>query len=281
MDATNVIDNNYLTVLTSISLDHTDVLGNSLEEIAEAKCGIIKNGTYVVSIEQKKEAERVIKQACEKIGVAYSFASLSDIQNKGFDGLYQSFDYGEYKNIGIAMLGDYQLENAALALECIKALNKKGFSIPQEAVCEGMQTAHWGGRFEIIHRDPVTVIDGAHNPDAALRLKNSLELYFKGKRLLFIIGVFADKDYDKILSITTPLAEKIFAVKAPSPRALDTPELVAAVKKYNENAVESDLKSAVEYCLSQKDCVTVAFGSLSFMGDMTKYVRELELDEIQ
>jgi dihydrofolate synthase/folylpolyglutamate synthase len=206
---------------------------------------------------------------------------LSDIQNKGFDGLYQSFDYREYKNIKIAMLGDYQLENAALALECIKALNeKKDFNIAQEAVYAGMQTAHWGGRFEIIHRDPVMIIDGAHNPDAAVRLKNSLELYFKGKKLLFIIGVFADKDYDKILSETAPLAEKIFAVEAPSPRALNTSKLVTAVKKYNKNAVESDLKSAVKHCLSQKDYITVAFGSLSFMGDITKYVRELEIDEI-
>lgn len=275
-DATNVIDNNMLTVLTSISLDHTALLGSTITRIAKEKCGIIKYCTQVVSIEQPREAEEVIRIACDKVGAEYSFVSKADIKNQNFNGLAQSFDYGKYKNIKISMLGDYQFENAALALRCVDVLNGKGFIIPEKAVYKGMEAAHWGGRFEVVNQAPLFILDGAHNPDAAQRLKNSLDLYFKGRRMLFIIGVFADKDYDNILKCTAHLAERIFAITAPSPRGLEAPVLVKAIKKYNENAYESDIGSAVEYCLKCKDYITVAFGSLSFIGNITEYVRKFK-----
>jgi dihydrofolate synthase/folylpolyglutamate synthase len=273
-DATNVIDNNLLTVLTSISLDHTALLGATVEEIAKEKCGIIKPGTEVVSAEQDKSAEIVIGQCCGDVGVNCRFTDKSAIEYTGYSDGYQRMNYRNYNNIELGMLGDYQLENAALALECTDALKKKGYRIDKNAIYKGMKDARWGGRFEIVNRNPFVILDGAHNPDAAQRLKNSLELYFKDKELLFIIGVFADKDYDGILKITAPLAKKIFAIKAPSERGLDTALLAKATERYNENVVASKLNEAVDYCLTQTDCVTVAFGSLSFMGEITEYIKK-------
>lgn len=271
-DATNVIDNNMLTIFTSISLDHTALLGSSVEEIAEEKCGIIKQGGRVVSIEQNPSAERVIKSCCKKLNASLSIVSKKNILNKRVCGFSQYFDYGKYKNVEINMLGSYQYENASLALECIESLKTMGFSIPLHAVYSGMKRAHWGARFEIVNTSPVFVLDGAHNPDAAKRLRDSLEIYFKNQKKLFIIGVFLDKDYDGILKNTAGLAEQIFTVKPPSARGLAADKLAAAARKYNDNVKASDIHSAVDYCMGQKDCVTVAFGSLSFMGLLTDYI---------
>ena len=183
-DATNIIDNNMLTVFTSISLDHTALLGNSVEEIAEEKCGIIKHGDRVVSIEQEAPAERVIEKCCLKQNADLHIVSKKDILNKRVSGFSQYFDYGRYKNVEINMLGGYKYENAVLALECIENLKAMDFDIPMNAVYSGMKKAHWGARFEIISTSPVFVLDGAHNPDAAKRLRDSLDLYFKNEKKL-------------------------------------------------------------------------------------------------
>lgn len=273
-DATNVIDNNMLTVLTSISLDHTALLGSTTAEIAEEKCGIIKAGAQVVSACQNSAAEAVIKKHCEQSSAPCLFVNNADILNRKYTMPYQSFDFEKYKSVETSMLGEYQFENAALALKCIDVLKETGFNITDESIYLGMREAHWGGRFEIIGSSPVFILDGAHNPDAAQRLKNSLDLYFCGCKFNFIIGVFADKDYDGILKITAPLADKIFAVKAPSPRGLDTSSLAAAALKYNDSVVQSSLKEAVACCKEQKDRVTAVFGSLSFMGEITGYIKE-------
>lgn len=273
-DATNVIDNNMLTVLTSISLDHTALLGSTTAEIAEEKCGIIKEGTQVVSACQESTAEVVIKKHCEQSSVPCRFVNNADILNRKYIMPCQSFDFEKYKSVEISMLGEYQFENAALALKCIDVLKETGFNITDESIYSGMREAHWGGRFEIIGSDPVFILDGAHNPDAAQRLKNSLDLYFGGCKFNFITGIFADKDYDGILKITAPLADKIFVIKAPSPRGLDTSSLAAAALKYNSSVVQSSLKEAVACCKEQKDHLTVAFGSLSFMGEITGYIKE-------
>lgn len=282
-DATNVIEHNLLTVLTSISLDHTAILGDTIEAVTREKCGIIRDDTEVITIEQESASLAVIKEVCGD-GIPLGVVKKTDIKNKRLDGLAQCFDYGKYGAVKINMLGDYQLENAALALECIAALTRKGFTVAEGAIYKGMSKAHWGGRFEVISTDPVFILDGAHNPDAALRLKTSVETYlhgntlFGGKRLIFIIGVFADKDYDGILSLTAPLADEILAVQAPTQRGLALEKLVTAVKRYNSCVKGSELGTAVDYCLSREDCVTIAFGTLSFMGEITRLVKQRQTD---
>ena len=275
-DATNVIENNMLTVLTSISLDHTALLGDTTEKIAEEKCGIIKNDTVVVSAQQTKEAERVIRLSCEKNNVCCNFVNNADIINKKYAEGLQSFDFGDYTNVKTSMLGTYQFENAALALKCADSLKKLGYAIPDESIYNGMKKARWGARFEIVHKNPFIIFDGAHNPDGAERLAESLKMYFKAKKLMFITGVFADKDYEKMLKATAPMAERIFTITAPGARGLDKESFAESVRKYNKNVQTAELYEAIDFCMKQKDFVTVLFGSLSFLGAADEYIRSKE-----
>lgn len=271
-DATNVIANNLIEVITHISLDHTALLGNTLAEIAAEKCGIIKQGTAVVSAQQSSEAAEVIKECCKQQNAVCNFVNNSDIRNIAFDGTAQSFDYKGFKGLKTRMLGKYQTENAALAVECITALRKKGFGISDKAVYDGLYKASWGARFEIVYREPLFILDGAHNPDGAKRLKESLDLYFKDRKKLFITGVFADKDYDGILKCLAPMADKIYAIQAPTSRGLAADKLAEAIKKYNTNVVISDINTAVKQCMGDKEHITAVFGSLSFMGQIREYI---------
>lgn len=275
-DATNVTDSALLTVLTSISLDHTALLGSTTADIAVQKCGIIKRGTQVVSAEQPKDAERVIYECCKGLGVKCSFIKKADIKNKKCFNYLQSFDYENLKDVKIHMLGDFQFDNAALALKCIDVLVKSGFDISSGSIYRGMLSARWNGRFEVISKDPVFILDGAHNPDAALRLKNSLDMYFKDEKKIFIIGVFADKDYDGILKITAPLADIIFTVTAPGTRGLDADKLSQTAIKYNPRVTVSDLRHAVKYCFEHREYVAAAFGSLSFISEAAHYINQFK-----
>ena len=148
----------------------------------------------------------------------------------------------------ITLAGTYQVTNAALALEAVEALRKLGYSLTEEQVRKGMKAAFWRGRFSVIHKNPVVVIDGAHNPAAAKVLKDSLETYFQGKNLHFIMGVFADKDYQSVIEMTAPLAKHIITIETPgNPRALSAVKLKEAVEKVNPSVeAAGSIREAVE-----------------------------------
>ena len=153
----------------------------------------------------------------------------------------------------ISLMGSYQLTNAALALEAVDSLRNLGYRLEDQAVYRGMKRAVWRGRFTVISREPVIVMDGAHNPAAAEELKKSLELYFPDKKLFYIFGMFRDKDYKKVTEITAPLADHIITVETPdNPRALSAKKLKDTVEKINPSveAAES-IRSAVRRTMEQ------------------------------
>ena len=180
----------------------------------------------------------------------------------------------------ITLAGTYQVTNAALALEAVEALRKLGYHLSEEQVRKGMKEAFWRGRFSVIHKNPVVVIDGAHNPAAAKVLKDSLETYFKGRDLHFIFGVFADKDYESVIRMTAPLAKHIITIQTPgNPRALPAEKLRDAVRSVNPSVeAAGSIREAVEKSMEnvQKDDVIVAFGSLSFLGELDREVQAME-----
>lgn len=274
LDATNIVTTTVMEVLTSISMDHMGILGNSLEEIALNKAGIIKPGTLVVTCIQKPEAERVIKQTCFERGCRLRTAGMPDAGDIVYGYERQRFSYGGYRDLEISLAGSYQIGNAALAVEAVCGLRSLGFEITEAALRRGMKEARWKGRFTVLRKDPVFVIDGAHNRDAARRLEESIDLYFSDKRLHYIMGVFKDKEYEEIIRLTAPRAEDIIAVETPeNERALPAKELAREIAKVNSHVeAASDIKSAVEKSmeLAGKDDVILAFGSLSFLGDITK-----------
>ena len=278
LDATNIIRTPVLTVLASISMDHMQYLGNTLAEIAWNKAGIIKQGVPVVASHQEPEAQRVICDEAEKNGSECVFVNPEQITEVEYGLERQSFVYGSFGKTVIHLAGQHQVENAALALECIRMLRKAGYSVPDEAVWEGMEQTVWKGRFSVVHRKPFVILDGAHNPDAARRLRDAILEYFPDRKKYYIFGVFSDKEYDKIIDITAELAEHIYTVETPgNPRALPSEKLAEAIRRKNPSvepaesiadAVRKSFQSAGE------DGVILVFGSLSFLGEAEKAVKE-------
>lgn len=274
-DATNVIKNTQLAVITSISMDHMEYLGESIGDIARQKAGIIKPGATVVTCLQRPEAAAVISSVCREgrnllaVGKAYDARVLkSDLE-------HMTFSYrGETWTIHLA--GAHQLENAVLALTGIQALIDRGYEISVQQIKDGLEKTRWNGRFTVLRGNPYFIVDGAHNPDAALKLKKSLDMYFPGKRKIFLMGVFKDKQYDKIAEILAPVADTVIAMETPdNPRALPARLLAETVSSYNDRVLTAEsLEQAVElgFQTAKPEDVIVAFGSLSFIGDLTKIV---------
>lgn len=277
LDATNIIQTTQLEVIAPISMDHTDVLGKTLREIALQKAGIIKPHTTVVTAVQQTEAREVLQQVCVEKGSRFCEVDTAEIRNVHYGYIQQSFSYKDWENIKISLAGEFQIQNAALALESINQLRREGFTLPDEAVYEGMQQAKWNGRFTIMSQEPVIILDGAHNPQAAEALKKSLESYFKDRNIYYIFGVFKDKDYKKIIEITAPLAEHIITIETPdNPRALPADILKNEVEKVNASvetggSIEAAIKKNLSYMGA--DDVLVIFGSLSFLGAAAKAIK--------
>ena len=274
-DATNLITTTELAVLVPISMDHQSFLGNTISEIAEKKAGIIKPGSSVVTIGQETEALEVIKKTGAEAGADVCVADVSEAEVLEADFTGQRFCYkGEEYTLSLA--GSYQTENAVLALEALRILDERGYHTTLEQRKEGLWATRWNGRLTIIHKDPLFIVDGAHNPAAADMLEDSVRKYFKDRRLFFIMGVFKDKDYPFIIRKLCPYAEQILAFETPdNPRALPAEELAKAIRPYNANVrAEKNIPRAVEelFEMAGKDDVILSFGSLSFIGEITRIV---------
>lgn len=276
LDATNIIKKPVVSVLTSISMDHMQILGDSLEKIAAEKCGIIKKNCGVVSALQDLEAEKVILQKAERMGVTPTFVDDDSIFliKRNLNGQTFSYKGKEYR---IGLLGSYQIENACLALETVAKLERSGLQqgiirqpFTYKKICRGLLETKWPGRFEIIHRHPFFVVDGAHNVDGAKKLMESIDLYFTNKKIIYIMGMFRDKEYEKVIAITCPRADEIITITTLNyQRALPALPLAEEVQKVNPNVTTAgSVEEAVEmaYLFAGNDAVIVAFGSLSFLG---------------
>ena len=278
LDATNVIDTTVLSIFASISMDHMSFLGNTLAQIAEKKAGIIKDGCRVVTARQKPEAMQVIERISREHGAKCTIADASEAEMLKESCFGQTIRYrGEEYEIPLA--GVYQKENAVVALNALKVLDELGFSTAAEQKKEGLRTVNWNGRFTVICKKPLFVVDGAHNPAAADMMAASIEHYFKGKRIIYIMGVFADKDYRSVIQKTAHFADRILTIQTPdNVRALPAGELAKTVSEYNPNVQAMDtIKDAVEeaFSLAGEQDVIIAFGSLSFIGEMTDIVENL------
>lgn len=278
LDATNVIDTTVAAVFTSISMDHMEILGESLEQIALAKAGIIKNKCYVISAKQQPEVMKVLRQAAAFRRAKFFTADAAKAKHVKSGVTKQHFSYDKYKNLEIRMLGQFQIENAVVAVETITMLGRCGFPVPEEKLREGMMQAKWPGRFQVIGKKPFFIADGAHNEDAARKLVESIRFYYPDRKIIFIMGMLRDKEYDKVIRITFALAKHIITVTPPiRERALSAYELAQAAGEYHDSVTVADsVQEAVEiaYLLAgeDKDTVIIAFGSLSYLGELMNIV---------
>lgn len=277
LDATNVILAPVLSVLTSISVDHQAYLGNTLAEIAEKKAGIIKSGGRAVTTVQKPEVMEVLRKAAAETQAPLTEADAAGgkILSESYEGQTFSWQGEEYS---LPLAGACQMENAILALEALRILNECGYPTSLEVRKEGLRSAQWRGRFTVIHRKPLMVVDGAHNPGAAEKLALSIERYFRGKTIYYLMGMFRDKDCRSVIARTCPYAKKIFTIAAPdNPRALSPEELAELVREFHPDVEASaSIEEGVDkvFQAAGEEDVIIAFGSLAFIGDLTRIVEE-------
>lgn len=275
LDATNVVKKPIATVIASIGMDHMQFLGDTLEKIASEKAGIIKEGCPVISYDNTKEVNEVIKNKAKQMHAKVTFVNSAGIRvlQESLNGesfSYRSSDGRWYEKIEIPLLGRHQINNAALALETLNVL-KNYYCISDFQTEDGMRKTIWRGRIEILEREPMVICDGAHNPDGAKSLLSFLQNNFTNQRLIYIMGVLSDKDYEQMVQILAPAADKIYTVAPDNPRALSSRELCNCISKYHQNVEE---RQRLAECLSEvrqkaeKDDVIIICGTLSFQNEL-------------
>ena len=283
LDSTNVITP-ILGVITSISLDHTNLLGNTLREIASEKAGIIKEGVPVVTYPQEKEALEVIEETAknknaELIKVSSDNGKFIKVFN-GNERIYQDIlikaNNDEYK-VRLPLLGKHQVTNLLVAMEAFfKVCNTRNIKFSKDNLLSSLKNVKWIGRLEVMKKNPLVVIDGAHNIQGIKSLKESVKMYFKYKNIYLILGILADKQVEEMIKEITPMAKKVFALTPHSDRAELASKLKQEIVKINENCVSyEDYKEAYMKALeeaSDEDLILIS-GSLYMIGDMRKIIR--------
>lgn len=307
-DATNIIDTPEVAVIVNIDYDHMGFLGNTLEQIAQKKSGIIKEGAVVVTADQQDAVMDVLERRCRKMHATLIRTSVKHVRiiEKTLDG--QRFIYdGNYDDgmdsgghidhidhsggnsdrlpseIILSLIGDHQCANAAIVLEIIRCLQMKDWHISKDAVREGMKTVRWPGRFEVLSKDPLIIVDGAHNPDGIRALSHNLGEYCAGETFIFITGILKDKDYHEMLMQMLPFAHSFLTVAPDNPRAMSANACAQEIRMCGfdgEIVACSDKQQAVTQALQaarQSGHPICAFGSLYSVGALKEAIQsELE-----
>lgn len=279
LDATNVIQSPLAAVITAIDYDHMAYLGDTLEKIAAEKCGIIKSGTAVVSYEQAAEAKSVVEQKCRETNAALTFCDFSKLVcvSNTIDG--QVFGYRQFESLRINLLGAHQCKNAALAVEAALALRGLGLYISDDAISNGLATASWPARFEVLCRDTLVILDGAHNHQGAEAAADAARIYMGDKEVVVLAGVLEDKQYREMLEAFDGVASMYVASQPSNPRALAADNLGRELEKFGRPVyIEPDITKAIQYAFytAQKNGMHVlAAGSLYMAGEIRKYFKEV------
>ena len=285
LDSTNVITP-ILSVITSISLDHTNLLGNSLSEIASEKAGIIKEGIPVVTYPQEEEALKVIEEIAknknsEIIKVSKDkgrFIRVYDDNEKIYQDVLVNINGEDYK-VRLPLLGEHQITNLLVAMKAfLKVCAIEGINAEKNVILSSLKNVKWIGRLEVMKRNPLVVIDGAHNIQGIRSLKKSVQKYFKYKNIYLILGILADKQVKDMIDTITPIAKKVFALTPHSDRAELASKLRDEIIKTNSNCVSFErYEEAYVKALNEADSddLILISGSLYMIGDMRKIIRSL------
>ena len=268
LDATNVIPVPALAILMNIGLEHTEVLGDTLQEIAAEKAGIIKRGGSVVFYPQLPSVESVFEEACAQRNATFVRADTSDllVREESLEG--SVFDWKQQKQLRINLLGRHQIWNAVVALSAVEQLQARGWGIPADAVRNGLVNTKWPARLEILNEAPLFILDGAHNPQCVEMLEQSLQTLFHERKVVFLTGVLRDKDYLKMLNLISHRIKEVVCLTPDSDRALPAETLASMLAGFEIKAkafrdAESGIIAA---CTTAKGSPIVAFGSLYLAG---------------
>ena len=269
-DATNIIEKPEVSIIMNIGLDHTGILGDTVEKIAFEKAGIIKPGCPCVLYEQEENVEKVIENCCKERNCKLVKADFSQIEPEfdSFEGQVFSYKGDAY---AISLLGNHQMKNAAVVAEAVKVLREQGWEMDWDDVEHGFYSAQWPARFELVCQEPPVIVDGGHNPQCAQTVRDNLLHYFPDKRRVVLLGILADKDYRELLGILNEAADEYVCVTPNSDRALPAEELKAEIEKTGKSAVAAEsIKEGVSLALEKagEDGMVCAVGSLYMAGDI-------------
>jgi dihydrofolate synthase/folylpolyglutamate synthase len=271
LDATNVVTPR-VCVITSISYDHTQILGDTLAEIAGEKAGILKDGVPVVMAPQKDEARWVIERIAAKrkaplieIDKQFSYAAGARSLSGQSLRVWHTGQENHSIELSIPLLGLHQVENAATALVALRTFSDMALPVSDEAIRSGFAATSWPGRFEVLQAQPPLVVDSAHNRDSALRLRQALDDYFPGVPVILVFGASEDKDIEGIFAELNPRIKSVVVVKSFHPRACEPERLVEIASKYERPAqVIPDIPEALQEALriAGAECLVLATGSI-------------------
>jgi dihydrofolate synthase/folylpolyglutamate synthase len=274
LDSTNVIDSPVASVITGVAIDHVSVLGSTVGEIAKEKAGIIKQNRPVIYGGRDDVAFEVIRgkaKDCKSEIVRTEVGAIS-VKEMSVEGTV--FDYGELKDVKLSLCGSYQPENAITVIETVRVLNREGFEISESALREGLKSAKWRARFELLGKEPTVIFDGSHNMQGVKAAAESVKRFFGNEKVLLLMGVLADKEWKAMLDELLPLAERMYCVTPNSPRALDS-EILA--KECNARSVTANAFDSIDDGVKKayNDAKTqnvplVMLGSLYMYGDVFK-----------
>lgn len=276
MDATNIVTTTVCSIITSISMDHCRILGNKISEIAAHKAGIIKPGAPVICIEQKEDAMEPIRAAAKAADTPLYEVHRDEVRQIFSDKRESIVFFREFENLHLKMLGSCQPENAALAVQAASVLSRS-YPIEKKHIYDGIEKTRWGGRFELHSGSPDIILDGAHNPDGIRRLRESVNQMFGAVPICYVCGVLADKDYEKEIEILFGRASNVFTVTPPSPRAMKSIDLKAAIKeRFPQLKVisfdsEDGIEKAMEAAVSQNNPVVVC-GTLTILARVKEWM---------
>ncbi|MCX7705767.1 MAG: bifunctional folylpolyglutamate synthase/dihydrofolate synthase [bacterium] len=280
-DATNVLEP-VLEVITPVSFDHMEYLGNSIEEIASEKAGIIKENSILVSGRQLPGALKVIKRVCrQKKTKAYFYGKhfLARLVSSDFPNQQRLNFSGteKMKNISIKLFGRHQVHNAAVAIQSLLLLKKQGFNIPEKAIIEGMKNSIWPARFQPVMEHPMVIIDGGHNTDGINSLKKALKQYFPDRKFIFLVGILKDKKWETMLRMLADSGERFIFTRPDTPRSVPPEELAQKMREFLPESLIEILekpKDAFERLIEIKSSSPrVICGSLYLAGDILKIIK--------
>lgn len=278
-DATNIVAEPLLSLIMSISIDHTDFLGDSIEKIAAEKAGIIKKNCPVVLYSQDEIVYNMVKDAADRMDAPFYCLNDAeiDVASQTLEGSVFSVKNKSMslEKVELPLLGSYQISNCVTVLEACRVLKKRGLQLSEEAVRRGLKNAHWAGRMEICRKEPLVILDGAHNEDGIHQLAKSLSVYFRDKKVTLILGVLGDKEYHKMAEHILPHADSVILTEPHSERKLDVFTLARSISNHNGTIyTEKEIEDAYEKALSltPAEGIILCCGSLYMIGAMRTYI---------
>ena len=281
-DATNVIEVPEVAVITNIGLDHTEYLGDTVEKIAETKSGIFKPHGHAVVYRSTPSVEAVYERVCAERDVSLRKANFDGLVLKAHTLEGQVFDCGSRKNLVLPLLGDHQLHNASVVLSIADTLIGEGWKISEQNIYDGIRDVRWPGRFDIVCRKPLFIIDGGHNPQCIEALVKNIRDYLAGKKVIALTGVLADKDYADMYKPVMPLVDRFVCITPPNPRKLEAEQLArylcqAGAQAQASESILDGVKKAMD--LAGEDGVVLCFGSLYSIGGIRDALKDLGVIE--